>query len=180
MDKQKYSSAETSINKNKVPALYKIVEKYISKNSTILDYGAGKYNTGIEYYKEKNITVLPYDKYNRSKESNLKTFERVAQMGGVNTCLCANVLNVIAENDVIIDILEDIYNNLNVHGTLFLSVYEGDRSGKGKLTCKGYQRNAKTQDYIAFLKMVFPLVERRGKLLIARKTKLGLFESLNF
>jgi hypothetical protein len=53
MDKQKYSSAETSINKNKVPALYKIVEKYISKNSTILDYGAGKYNTGIEYYKEK-------------------------------------------------------------------------------------------------------------------------------
>lgn len=101
-------------------------------------------------------------------------------MGGVNVCLCANVLNVIAENSIIIDILEDIYNNLTDYGILFLNVYEGDRSGKGKATCKGYQRNAKTQDYIAFLKMVFPLVERKGKLLIARKTKLDLFKPLNF
>lgn len=180
MDKQKYSSAETSINKNKIPALYKIVEKYITENSIILDYGAGKYNTGVEYYKNKNITVLPYDKYNRSEESNAKTFDSIKKMNGVNVCLCANVLNVIAENDVIIDILEDIYNNLNVHGTLFLNVYEGDRSGKGKPTCKGYQRNAKINEYIPFLKMVFPLVERKGKLLIARKTKLGWSESLNF
>ena len=41
-------------------------------------------------------------------------------------------------------------------GTVYISVYEGNRTGVGKYTSKGYQQNKKTADYLPLVKSVFP------------------------
>ena len=60
---QEFTSAKTSINKNKVPALFKLA---VFKPDTVnLDYGGGKFDTATEYLKKFNVTNLIYDPYNR-------------------------------------------------------------------------------------------------------------------
>lgn len=154
---QKYTSKETSLNQ--VAAVYKLYD--FPKGSKILDYGGGKYDTATEYMKERECMVTVYDPYNRSDEHNRAAREIVPDY-----VVCSNVLNVIAEDDVVRHVLEDIatYNVPTI-----ITVYEGDGTGVGKETKKGFQRNAKTQAYMQIVSEVFDDVQRKGKLIIARK-----------
>lgn len=154
---QKYTSKETSLNQ--VAAVYKIYD--FRKGSKILDYGGGKYDTATEYMRERGVMVTVYDPYNRSDEHNRAAREIVPDY-----VVCSNVLNVIAEDDVVRHILEDIAT-YNV--PVVITVYEGDGTGIGKETKKGFQRNAKTQTYVPIVSEVFSDVQRKGKLIIAKK-----------
>ena len=64
-----------------------------------------------------------------------------------------NVLNVIKENEVIDKILHDV-SRLPVN-QVYISVYEGDGSGCGRETSKGYQRNQRLREYGHFIKKYF-------------------------
>lgn len=154
---QKYTSKETSLNQ--VAAVYKIYD--FRNGSKILDYGGGKYDTATEYMRERGVMVTVYDPYNRSDEHNRAAREIVPDY-----VVCSNVLNVIAEDDVVRHILEDIAT-YNV--PVIITVYEGDGTGIGKETKKGFQRNAKTQTYVPIVSEVFSDVQRKGKLIIAKK-----------
>ena len=60
--KQKFTSANTSINKTKAPAIYNMKKAIeLMTNKSIIDIGGGKYNTAIEKAKEYNAAESIYD-----------------------------------------------------------------------------------------------------------------------
>lgn len=139
--KQKYTSADTSINSKKRPAIYNLVSKTITENETVLDYGCGKYFDN--YNLPKNYHG--YDPYNRPDETELNRRYDVA--------LCSNVLNVIMEKEIRLDIL---YTLKNLADKIMITVYEGDKSGEGKKTKENcYQLNWKWRKYLPELIEVF-------------------------
>lgn len=166
---QEYTSANTSINSNKLPAIFRMVN--FEKGSVNLDYGGGKFDNATEYlHDEFDATNLVYDPYNRSEEHNDDVIRQIEENGGADTVTCSNVLNVIKEPEVRQNILQNIQSLLKEGGTVYITVYEGKGDSKAHSTKAGYQLNRKTNEYIDEVKNVFPNAERRGKLIVATKT----------
>lgn len=147
MKNQKFTSANTSINKTKIPSAFTKFRAY----GNVLDYGCGKYTAHIKDYVNAQLaSYFPYDKYNQSESVN----DDALYMGrkhGYDTIYCCNVLNVIDSDDVIWGILHEMYNMLNRRSHMYIQIYEGNKSGIGKETkfdC--YQRNMRTKDYDRF------------------------------
>lgn len=164
---QKISSAKTSINSNKLPAIYNMVK--FNKGDLVLDYGGGKFDNGIEFLKDKGATGLVYDPYNRDKDYNKETLKTISDNGGADVVLLSNVLNVIAEEPARIAALKNCKKLLKSGGNFYCTVYEGNRSGTGKETKSGYQLNTKTADYLDEVKTVFKDAAIKGKLISASK-----------
>ena len=141
MTKQKYSSANTSINSGKMPRIYSLVRDNISDDISVIDYGCGKY---FDKY-ELPQNYVGYDPYNRPDDDLLDRTYDVA--------LCSNVLNVIMEKEVRLDILERLKS---LAKQVYITIYEGDKSRKGKMTKNDcYQLNWQRGDYIPELVKVF-------------------------
>ena len=154
MTNQEYTSQQTSIS-----VINKVYTKgeYI-RGSNILDYGGGKYDKNIEYMKQKGCNVVVYDPYNRSDEYNANTIDFI-NTHPIQYIVCSNVLNVIKEDDVIAEVLEDISNTKqkNQGCKVYISVYEGDKTGEPKETTKGWQRNEKTDCYKDVINRFIPV-----------------------
>lgn len=157
--RQEYSSKDTSIS-----VVNKVYKQYNFRPfTTVLDYGGGKYDKNKDYMQQKQVNVLVYDKYNRSEEENLYALS----VPHYDYLVCSNVLNVIKE-DVIIDEILKHMRSLNADLYLF-AVYEGDKSGTGKVTKKGYQRNQKLAFYKSLLEQYFTKVENKKGILVCKK-----------
>ena len=156
---QKRSSAGTSLNQ--VPALHKwFIRQHVGSLVSILDYGCGKHERGMNYLRSHGHTVMCYDPYNRPDWSN----QIVMSVSEVfNVGLCANVLNVIDHDEALLAAITDVRDMCHVS---YFSVYEGDRTGIGKETTRGYQRNARIHAYVNILDKVFKSVTKDGKILI--------------
>ena len=69
-----------------------------------------------------------------------------------------------------IDVLKRSYDMLKPGGTLYISVYEGNRSGIGKESKPGcWQENKKLKDYIPIVKKVFDDVKISNGMIEAKK-----------
>lgn len=156
---QKYSSKDTSINKNRLPVVYSIGSEMI-KGKKCIDYGCGKYNNAIEHAKANlNAVVIPYDKYNRTKTENAFALSQKYDL-----LICSNVLNVIAESEIRNSVISECARLAPI--ALF-TVYEGNGTGLGKISKNDcWQENRKTETYIAELKTAYKTVTKKGKLLI--------------
>lgn len=164
---QQYTSAATSINSAKLPALFHMVD--FAEGSINLDYGGGRFDNVAEYLEsEYGATNLVYDKYNRSADHNREVLAQIRQNGGADTVTCSNVLNVIAEESERLAVLRNCKRYLKSGGTCYITVYEGDGKGEGAPTKSGYQLNRKTKDYEDEIKQVFPGAVRKGKLFICQ------------
>lgn len=163
---QTYTSADTSINSSKLPAIYKLVE--FPEGSVVLDYGGGRFDNGIEYLASQGCSGYVYDPYNRSSEYNKKSLDAIRANGGADIVLCSNVLNVIDTETGRSLVLKSLKNYVRSTGHVYITVYEGSKSGQGTVTSKGYQLNRKTADYLQEISEVFPGVTRRGALIIAQ------------
>lgn len=164
---QEFTSAKTSINKNKVPALFKLA---VFKPDTVnLDYGGGKFDTATEYLKKFNVTNLIYDPYNRTNEHNNSVIEQINENHGADSVTCSNVLNVIKEYEVRQNVLKNIKKLVKTNGIVYITVYTGTGTGIGTKTTAGYQLNKRTEEYVEEIKKVFPIVERKGRLIVAIK-----------
>ena len=163
---QKYSSKLTSINT--VPSVFK--NKIIEEFDVILDYGGGKYDTTTEFLRTKGIENLVYDPFNRSTIHNSDVLNRVLELNGVSCSVCANVLCVIYEDEVVLNILKDLVSYTKSGGLILIQIYEGNKTGVGKVTTKGYQRNKKTADYLPLIYKIIPKewVIRKGNLIIIK------------
>ena len=145
---QTYTSANTSVNSKRLPAIYKKIDWYRIKlqynKLVVLDIGAGKYTQHIkEYIESKGGEYIPYDPYNLSPADNLYAG---ANFHRANVIICSNVFNVIKEEKVIYD-LHNMIRSYRV--PYFISVYEGDKSWIGHETKKGcWQRNEEIYAYI--------------------------------
>ena len=154
MKNQQYTSKDTSISTvNKV-----YTNMYFAPGSVILDYGGGKYDKNTEYMQNKGCKVLVYDPYNRTEEHNKAVFEYI-QNNPIDYIVCSNVLNVIKEIPVIEQILGNIKQIQEVNKSkcvVYITVYEGDKSGEGKITKKGYQRNEPLKHYLGIVSKYLP------------------------
>lgn len=162
--KQEISSAATSINSTKAPAVFGKLEGQLDAGTTNLDIGGGKFDTGTKALAAMGVKNLVFDPYNRTEAENGEVLRQIAE-NPVDSVTVSNVLNVIKEPGARLDVVRQMKLALKPGGTGYITVYEGNRSGEGKETRNGYQRNRKLADYLAEVKEVFPSAELgRGKL----------------
>lgn len=155
--RQRYSSADTSLAVvNKV-----YTHRAYRPGSRVLDYGGGRYDLNTEYMKARGVTVDVYDKFNRSPEHNARVLQAAREVAP-DYVVCSNVLNVIAEDEVVDGILADM---ATYGACTLIAVYEGNRSGAGAETTKGYQRNAKLAEYVPMVERHFDIISRKGGIL---------------
>ena len=93
---QKYGSAGTSLHQ--IAATFKSPYFDTPSDSINVDLGGGKYDLGTEYLKDKGITNLVIDPFNRSPEFN-QANEEIARNNKVSSVTINNVLNVIISYD---------------------------------------------------------------------------------
>lgn len=162
---QEYDSAATSINSNKLPAIYRMVN--FEPGKVYLDFGGGKFDNGVYFVKDKGATLLVYDPYNRSDEHNKQVIAELKEHGGADVGLNSNVLNVIKESQARLAVLRNLKRMVKPGGEIYITVYEGTGKGNEGPTKAGYQLNRKTEDYMEEVQQVFPNATRKGKLIKA-------------
>lgn len=149
MANQEFSSAKTSINSKRLPAIYNKLDwnkLWRDSNSIppiVLDVGAGRYIEHIkEFVEQKGFSYAPYDPYNLPQAINI-----TALCLKPSIVICSNVFNVIKEKDVHYEIHRLIRDK---NCPFFITVYEGDKSLAGHPTMKGqsYQRNETIDFYL--------------------------------
>jgi len=157
---QEHTSAKTSVNM--VPTLFKRVTEFGKLN---LDIGGGKFDTASEWLLENHgCKNLVYDPYNRTATQNSYALRHAHDL---DTITVSNVLNVIKEKERRAAVLDMTAHYASPDTKVYITVYEGDRTGKGRETRCGYQLHRKTEDYIKEISEFFETVERKGKLIIA-------------
>lgn len=162
---QEFNSADTSINSGKLPTVYGKLE--FPAGCTALNYGGGKFNNTIDFGKVNGFTDLVFDPFNRTVEWNSRVIATVYK-NGVNLAILSNVLNVIKEATVRGFVLDVLANTLGENKPLFVTVYEGDRTGNGRQTSKSaWQENRKLKEYTAEVKEHFAHVKTRYNTIVA-------------
>ena len=162
MSKQEFTSANTSINAVKLPAIYKVLAKRNQiAGKSVLDYGCGKYIDHIRTFALVNhaCTWSGADKYNQASGHNKRVMSRLYDIS-----ILSNVLNVIKEEDIIKEVLDDCLNHSHI---CFVFIYEGDKTGKGCSTQNGqsWQRNERKANYITLLQSMGYNVQKWAGLL---------------
>lgn len=166
---QEFDSAETSINSNKLPAIYRMIS--IPEGTVGIDFGGGKWDNTVEHVRDLGATLCVYDPYNRSAEHNKEVIRTLRANGGADWAINSNVLNVIKEPEARKAVLENISKITKPGAPIYITVYEGRGDGNEGQTKSGYQLNRKTQDYLDDIREVFPDASRRGKLITAHNTR---------
>ena len=162
---QNISSAETSINKDKMPTLF---SKYdFGAGETVFDIGGGKFDNVTDHLRKSDVIHRVYDPFNRPAEHNDEVLNLTDYEGGADVVTAANVLNVVAEPEIRNRIIRQAADIIKPHGRAIFGIYEGDGSGLGKETIKGYQNNMKTADYVAEVQAIFPNAVKKGNFIEA-------------
>ena len=166
---QEISSAETSLAQ--IPAVFK--SKTFVPRGTNIDIGAGKFDLGKQYLEsERGVSEsVPFDPFNRSIESNRMAVERLQSGERFGTATIPNVLNVIAEASARDNVILQAARAIEPEGVAYFQIYEGDRSGIGRKTSKGFQNNKKTSDYVNEVGNHFDNVRSTGNIIVATGPK---------
>lgn len=173
--RQLIQSQATSLNQ--IAATFK--KRQFAPGSLNLDYGGGKCDLATDLLASQGSLNLVYDPFNRGEAHNLKSRLAVSRAGGAATATVNNVLNVVAEHEALLEVVQQAANGLRPDGEALFLIHEGDRSGLGRATSKGWQRNQKTADYVEAVRSAFGWVERKGNMLHAKipvKSSDSLFE----
>ena len=173
---QNYTSAATSINSTKLPAIYnKLTDSAYLWTSSYLDFGCGRYTQHIaDHVATRAYEVAQqsrehfghvgiwhgYDAYNQSEEENeleLEAFREESEFFN-QMVVCSNVLNVIDSEETIAWIAARLMTWADSGAAVFITVYEGDRTGIGRATkADCYQRNEKIVDYLKYFDKNFTI-----------------------
>lgn len=154
---QKRSSMNTSVNTSRLPSIwgkldYDWMRIHLIQN--IVDYGCGRKATQDKVYLNLRCRLptthayFPYDPYWGDADRNEMTLRCLTVYQEADLCICANVLNVIDDDEE----LEKIIKEVTQAKYWAFQIYEGDKSGIGKESKVGcWQRNAKTDFYVKFI-----------------------------
>lgn len=164
---QEHASSQTSIAQ--VPAVYKKMK--FEPSSAIVDYGCGRYfDTLVQPYIEQTLECQGVG-YDLTWQPDKSKVEKFIANNGLDYVVCANVLNVIDDDNVIGMIASDIkLLSQDKDPIIYFGIYEGDRSGIGRATGGDkYQRNMKAREYVPMLERYFSSITVSGNILICRK-----------
>lgn len=168
---QKYSSRKTAVNGRAgvIPALFKAQEKkcLFVTGDKVLDIGSGPKTEYIKKYMEIwGVEYHPYDPYNLPEEVN----EESKKSGPFTVVTLSNVLNVIMEKEIRMELLKEAYNHLGEYGYIYITVYEGDKSGVVKIDEKknSCQLNQKLAWYLEEVEDLFYNLKPENKVEISK------------
>jgi len=167
---QEYTSAKTSLKQ--IPAGFKIVDKYFTwyQGTVNLDIGGGKYDLMTEALKEKGVTNLVYDPYNRSMKHNVDVVNTVIRIKGVHTATIFNVLNVIKERENQTAVIRLAFDSLKKGGIVFVrSTYKNPAKVSGVTKSGTFQHYLTQQEYLEIVKEVFPEAKLKFGIIYAHK-----------
>lgn len=157
---QKYPSDKTSLRQ--VPAIFKLLNDNLVRpahfwayTNDTLDYGGGKFDLFSDELAKLRVRNWVYDPFNRSEDHNALV-RRMLSIRPADHAFCSNVLNVIKEPAVRLEILRDIASLTDPDGYVFITVYEGNRTSRGRRTKKGcWQANRPLKSYVREVRKVF-------------------------
>ena len=95
----------------------------------VVDFGGGKFDNAVNYLKDKDVTLLVYDPYNRSAEHNKEVLRILKEHGGADAAVNSNVLNVIKEPEAREAVLRNIKKITRRGAPIYITVYEGRGDG---------------------------------------------------
>ncbi len=154
---QTISSAGTSVKQvpailNKITQVMRMPEAYFAGLRDVLDIGGGKYDLLTNVLADMGIRNWVLDPYNRSKEHN-EFVVRMLRAHPADMAICSNVLNVIKEPEARSAIHHLIKTLIDPREQrAYFTVYEGDRTSKGKKTTRGWQANKPAKSYLMELR----------------------------
>jgi len=156
--KQELTSEATSINLKRLPqAFTQLMKEDIFKSiRTGLDIGGGRANNVIKKLKKDlGFNLRIYDPFNRSPKHNAEVISQIIEEGGVDAVFNNNTLNVIREKENQLRIVQQARDVLRDNKTAYFSVYEGNKTGVGKTTTKGWQEHKPLEMYKELIEEVF-------------------------
>tara|TARA_R110000868_G_scaffold6011_6_gene34949 strand:+ start:712 stop:1503 length:792 start_codon:yes stop_codon:yes gene_type:complete len=130
---------------------------------TILDVGGGKYNVSVDFMRDRNVELLIWDPYNRSKHHNQQIEESINSKK-VLAATSMSILNVIPEPEVRLAHITTLKHALLLNGKAYFKVWPGE--GEKKSTYQpainaygsdGYQANAGPDRFLREIQLVFGL-----------------------
>ena len=162
---QKHSSKNTSINTTRLPAVYNKVDwsRYAPPidNWCVIDLGCGRIETQrliSRKLKENKITQFyPYDPHHKCMVSQKQYRHNAYDPNRNKVIVCSNVLNVIDDDGALQNIISALCNMIVARDSkgvyrmqpCYISVYEGNKSGVGRITKKDcWQRNERIDAYL--------------------------------
>lgn len=159
---QTFTSKGTSINRDKLPRVYRFP---FPSGSKVVDYGCGRF---VDHLKrsasERGLLWLGFDPFNRTPEQNSAAIDAM-QNRTADYVICSNVLNVIDSDSVVDDVIKTVSDAARVAAVF--TVYEGNGSGIGKQTGPdAYQRNEKRSAYVDRIAAAGYNVTRKGEYII--------------
>lgn len=138
-------SAYTSVNKDKVPALFTLAAKagLIKPGCAVLDYGCGRWPEVAMGFLESQGAALVHS----FDPAWFPDADRMLFEGYDLVCL-SNVLNVIEKEIDRLYALKDAWDSLKPGGRLLVTVYEADASGASGPSRDGcWQERRKLESY---------------------------------
>lgn len=159
---QQHTSADTSLNQVAAGIKHAVKSGMIKPNSINVDVGGGRFDAGKEHV-ESNVSganMHVYDPFNREQSHN----ERVKSIASSNSDYVGmhNVLNVIKEPDQRLEALKTVKSFMKPKGIAHITVYEGDKSGSGRISKQdkgrgsSWQEHRPTASYVPEVKKIFP------------------------
>lgn len=158
--KQRYDSKKTSRPQKSAP--YTKYAHLFRVGYRVLDYGGGKYDIAKDYMATKGVNVEVYDPFWRTPAHNKMVLDKFKKKSP-DIIICANVLNVIMEDEIVEDVVRKIKKLTGKHTIVIFCIHQGDKSGIGKPTTDGYQRNERAEDYYKFILPYFPTATRNER-----------------
>lgn len=165
---QEIGSAATSINKTRLPATFNRVT--FTKGTRNADIGGGKFNNATDHLAQQGVENVIYDPFNRPRSENVKAIKKISD-GKADTATVNNVLNVIKEPGARDLTIRQAADAIKPEGKAYFLIFEGDKSGTGKATSKGFQGNKAASAYEAEIGKHFGEVKRKGNLIEASEPK---------
>lgn len=127
----------------------------------ILDVGGGKYNVSRDYMHTKNIELLIWDPYCRTKKHNMNVQQEVEKYKA-DAATSMAVLNVIPEPEVRLKHIATLKHALKTNGYAYFKIWPGEGHLKGTNKAivnaygyPGYQANAYAIQFLPEVKLVF-------------------------
>lgn len=168
--KQTILSGGTSLNQNPAGNNYGKKWGLFRRGTRNIDIGAGRFDKATQFLAELGVENIPFDPVNRDSATNQRAVESV-RTKPADTATVHNVLNVIDNDTVMEGVINQAARAITAKGTAIFTIYEGDRSGVGRATKAGYQRNAKASSYVSSMRKYFDHVEPHGNVILAQKPK---------
>lgn len=164
--KQRFTSAETSINSSKLPRGYRF--DGIPAGAVVLDYGCGKHVEHLQRTAtDRGWTWYGYDPFNRSEAENRPAVDMI-ETRNADYVLCCNVLNVIDDDEAVDDVIRAAVSACKVAAVF--TVYEGNRTGTGKQTGRdSWQRNERRAAYVDRIRSAGYQVTRKGEYIVVTR-----------